>query len=45
MLDLGESEMAKYPFLADSGKYLRDKGFAIGQFGWIQLSQNGRTTF
>ena len=25
--------MAKYPFLADSGQYLKDKGFTLEQFG------------
>ena len=30
---LGEKEVAKYPFLADAGQYLRDKGFTLEQFG------------
>lgn len=30
---LGEKEIAKYPFLADAGQYLRDKGFTLEQFG------------
>ena len=25
--------MAKYPFLAEAGKYLKDKGFTLDQFG------------
>ena len=33
MINLGTDEMAKYPFLADAGQYLRDKGFALEQFG------------
>ena len=33
MLDLGTDEMAKYPFLAESGQYLKDKGFSLEQFG------------
>ncbi len=33
MIDLGQDEMAKYPFLADSGQYLKDKGFTLEQFG------------
>ena len=33
MLALGQDEIAKYPFLADAGQYLRDKGFALEQFG------------
>ena len=33
MLTVGDDERAKYPFLADSGDYLRDKGFALEQFG------------
>ena len=27
MLALGQDEIAKYPFLADAGQYLKDKGF------------------
>ena len=30
---LGEKEIVKYPFLADAGEYLRDKGFTLEQFG------------
>ncbi len=30
---LGEKEMAKYPFLADAGQYLRDKKFTPEEFG------------
>ena len=33
MLQLGEDEMAKYPFLKDAGQYLKDKGFTLEQFG------------
>ena len=33
MINLGQDEMAKYPFLADSGQYLKDKGFTLEQFG------------
>ena len=33
MLALGQDEIAKYPFLADAGKYLKDKGFTLEQFG------------
>ena len=33
MLNLGTDEMAKYPFLAESGQYLKDKGFTLDQFG------------
>ena len=33
MLALGQDEIAKYPFLADAGQYLRDKGFTLEQFG------------
>ena len=33
MLALGQDEMAKYPFLADAGQYLRDMGFKLEQFG------------
>ena len=33
MINLGQDEMAKYPFLADSGQYLKDKGFSLDQFG------------
>ncbi len=33
MLNLGTDEMAKYPFLAEAGKYLKDKGFTLDQFG------------
>ncbi len=33
MIDLGQDEMARYPFLADSGQYLKDKGFTLEQFG------------
>ena len=32
MLKIGQDEMAKYPFLADSREYLKDKGFTIEQF-------------
>ncbi len=33
MLELGQDEIAKYPFLADAGQYLKDKGFSLAQFG------------
>lgn len=33
MINLGQDEIAKYPFLADAGQYLRDKGFSLEQFG------------
>ncbi|QLH05704.1 DNA primase [Nitrosopumilus ureiphilus] len=33
MIALGQDEMAKYPFLADAGQYLKDKGFSLEQFG------------
>jgi len=33
MINLGQDEMAKYPFLADAGQYLKDKGFTLEQFG------------
>ena len=33
MLVLGQDEIAKYPFLADAGEYLKDKGFSLIQFG------------
>ena len=31
MLQLGIKDLAKYPFLAETGEYLRDKGFNLGQ--------------
>lgn len=33
MITLGKDEIAKYPFLADAGQYLKDKGFSLQQFG------------
>ncbi|MEK0382369.1 MAG: DNA primase, partial [Nitrosopumilus sp.] len=33
MKNLGQDEMAKYPFLADAGQYLKDQGFTLEQFG------------
>ena len=33
MLALGQDEIAKYPFLADAGQYLKVKGFTLEQFG------------
>ena len=33
MLALGQDEIAKYPFLADAGQYLKDMGFRLEQFG------------
>ena len=32
MVNLGHDEIAKYPFLEEAGKYLRDKGFTLEQF-------------
>jgi len=33
MLELGTDELAKYPFLEGAGKFLKDKGFPLSQFG------------
>ena len=33
MLALGQDELAKYPFLADAGEYLKEQGFTLEQFG------------
>lgn len=33
MISLGQDEIAKYPFLAEAGQYLKDKGFTLEQFG------------
>ncbi|MCE2614339.1 MAG: DNA primase [Nitrosopumilus sp. (ex Thoosa mismalolli)] len=33
MVELGADEYAKYPFMADAGNYLKDKGFKLPQFG------------
>ena len=33
MVNLGNDEIVKYPFLAEAGKYLSDKGFSSEQFG------------
>lgn len=33
MLALGQDEIAKYPFLADAGEYLKEMGFQLEQFG------------
>jgi DNA primase large subunit len=33
MLALGQDVIAKYPFLADAGQYLKDQGFSLEQFG------------
>lgn len=33
MLLLGKDEKAKYPFLADAGRYLQEQGFELSQFG------------
>ena len=33
MLQLGTKDLAKYPFLAETGEYLRDKGFNLEQLG------------
>ena len=32
-MNLGQDEIAKYPFLADAGQYLKDQGFSLEQFG------------
>ena len=32
MISLGRDEIAKYPFLAEAGQYLKDKGFTLEQF-------------
>ncbi len=29
MKNLGQDEMAKYPFLADAGQYLKEQGFTL----------------
>ena len=36
MLNLGTDEIVKYPFLAEAGKYLSDKGFTLEQFSTDQ---------
>ncbi len=33
MIQLGTKDLAKYPFLAETGEYLRDKGFNLEQLG------------
>ena len=33
MINLGVDEIIKYPFLAEAGQYLQDKGFTLEQFG------------
>jgi len=33
MLRLGTADLAKYPFFAEAGDYLRDKGFTLEQLG------------
>ena len=33
MINLGTDEIVKYPFMAEAGKYLSDKGFSLEQFG------------
>ena len=33
MINLGTDEIVKYPFLTEAGKYLKDKGFSLEQFG------------
>lgn len=33
MLHLGTADLAKYPFFAEAGDYLRDKGFTLEQLG------------
>ena len=32
MISLGNDEITKYPFLAEAGQYLKDKGFTLEQF-------------
>ena len=32
MISLGQDEIAKYPFLAEAGQQLKDKGFTLEQF-------------
>jgi len=32
MISLGQDEIANYPFLAEAGQYLIDKGFTLEQF-------------
>ena len=32
MISLGNDEITKYPFLAEAGEYLKDKGFTLEQF-------------
>ncbi|MFB3096287.1 MAG: DNA primase [Nitrosopumilaceae archaeon] len=33
MIDLGKEDLAKYPFLAEAGEYIRDRGFNLEEFG------------
>ena len=33
MVNLGNDEIVKYPFLTEAGKYLNDLGFSLEQFG------------
>lgn len=33
MVKLGHAELAKYPFLADAGRYLQEQGFTLEQLG------------
>jgi len=33
MITLGTDEIIKYPFLAEGGQFLKDKGFSLEQFG------------
>lgn len=33
MVVFGQDEIAKYPFLADAGQYLKEQGFTLEQFG------------
>ena len=32
MIELGDEDLAKYPFLAEAGQYLKEKGFKLDQF-------------
>ena len=41
MLVLGQDEKAKYPFLADAGEYLKDKGFSLAQQQLISQNSMG----
>ena len=36
MVNLGNDEIVKYPFLTEAGKYLNDLGFSLEQFGILR---------